>query len=71
MDRCMWVGAGYPIFVAAVVALWKAFLKKDKEVRKLQADLLQEKEWHVRELEEFKKMVERRARPPGSGSSGS
>jgi hypothetical protein len=62
MDKCLWIGAGYPVLVAGIVALWKVYLKKDKDVKKGQEDLLREKEWHVRELEEFKKMVERRAR---------
>ncbi len=62
MDKCLWVGAGYPVLIVAIGALWKAFWKRDKENRQLQGDLLKEKEWHVRELEEFKKMAERRAR---------
>lgn len=62
MDKCLWIGAGYPVFIAAVVALWKAFWKRDRENRKLQDELTKEKEWHVRELEEFKKMVLRRAK---------
>lgn len=62
MDKCLWVAAGYPAFVAAIVALWKAYQRKDRDVKRGQEDLLREKEWHVRELEEFKKMAERRAR---------
>lgn len=62
MDRYLWIGAGYPVFVTGIAVLWKAYQKKVKEVTKYQEDLIKEKEWHVRELEEFKKMVERRAR---------
>lgn len=62
MDKCLWVASGYPVLVAGIVALWKVYQKAMKETRKAQEDLLREKEWHVRELEEFKKMAERRAR---------
>ena len=62
MDSPVWIGAGYPVLAGAIAILWKAYQKKVKEVTKYQEDLIKEKEWHVRELEEFKKMVERRAR---------
>lgn len=62
MDKCLWVGAGYPVFVLAVAALWKALHKKDSDVKRLQQEVLDEKERHIKELEEFKKLVERKKR---------
>lgn len=60
MDKCLWVAAGYPVFVGAVVALWKAWRKKDGEVRALNLLLLSEKERHIQELEGFRKVVIKR-----------
>lgn len=62
MDKCLWVGTGYPVFIAAVVALWAFVKKKDREVKEGQQALLEEKEKHIRELEEFKRMVENRGK---------
>jgi phage-related minor tail protein len=60
MDKCLWVAAGYPVFVAAVAALWKAWRKKDAEARALNQLLLSEKERHIQELEEFRKIIVKR-----------
>lgn len=60
MDKCAWVGVGYPVFIAAVVALWKAYRGERKETRRAELLLIEEKERHVRELEAFKKIVEDR-----------
>lgn len=63
MDSCMWVAAGYPALLAAIGALWRAGRKKDKKNEELNQQLLAEKERHIQELEEFKKIVlERRGR---------
>lgn len=56
----MWVGAGYPFFIAAIVALWAAYRGSQKEVRNSELMLLEEKDRRVRELEAFKKIVEER-----------
>lgn len=56
----MWVGAGYPVFIAAVVALWVALKAERKETRNAELLLLEEKDRRVRELEAFKKIVEDR-----------
>lgn len=60
MDKCLWVAGGYPVFVAAIIALWKAWRKKDGESRILNQQLLSEKERHIQELEEFRKIVVKR-----------
>ena len=56
----MWVGAGYPVFIAAIVALWVALKAERKETRNAELLLLEEKDRRVRELEAFKKIVEDR-----------
>ena len=60
MDNCMWVGAGDPVFIAAVVALWYAYRGANKEIRNAEMMLLEEKDRRVRELEAFKKVIEDR-----------
>ncbi len=63
MDSCMWVAAGYPALLAAIGALWRAGKRKDRDHQALTQQLLAEKERHIQELEEFKKIVmERRGR---------
>ena len=66
MDKCLWVGAGYPVFIAAVSILWLAYQNSRKETRTAELLLIEEKDRHIRELEAFKKMVEDRQ----SGTTG-
>ena len=56
----MWVGAGYPVFIAAVIALWAAYRGAIREIRNAELMLLEEKDRRVRELEAFKKVIEDR-----------
>lgn len=63
MDSCLWVCAGYPVLVGGIAALWKAWRKKDGEVKDLNQKLLSEKERHIKELEDFRQaVIQRRGR---------
>ena len=53
MDKCLWIGSGYPVFIAAVSILWIAYQKS-------QDKLLAEKEEKVRILIELKRLLEQR-----------
>jgi hypothetical protein len=68
LDKCAWVGAGYPVFILAIVALWQAYRGSQKEVRNAELMLLEEKDRRVRELEAFKKIVEDRLHGGRHGS---
>ena len=46
----------------AIAALWAWLKRLYRKVEELQKALLDEKERHVKELEEFKRMVEKRRR---------
>jgi hypothetical protein len=65
----MWVGAGYPVFIAAVVALWFAYRGEVNNARiaarNAELMLLEEKDRRVRELEAFQKIIEERLRKGG------
>jgi hypothetical protein len=65
----MWVGAGYPVFIAAVVALWLAYRSEVNSARAAARNaelmLLEEKDRRVRELEAFQKIVEERIKKGG------
>lgn len=43
MDKCLWIGSGYPVLLVAIAALWKVYQKSQKA-------LLAEKEEKVRIL---------------------
>ncbi len=60
MDKCLWVGAGYPVFIAAIVALWGVYQKSLKQTRAAELLLLQEKDVRIHELEAFQKVVQDR-----------
>jgi hypothetical protein len=37
MDKCLWVGAGYPVLVTAIAVLWRAYTKsQDARLRNAQ-----------------------------------
>ena len=58
MDKCLWIGSGYPVFVAGIVALWAVYQKS-------QTALLAEKEQKVRILTELKRLLEEKKRKRG------
>lgn len=64
MDKCLWVGAGYPVFIVAVAALWKVYQAALRGRRAAELLLLEEKDRRLRELEAFKKIVEDRTGGP-------
>lgn len=57
MEDWHWALAGYPVLTGAIGVLWKAWRKKDKEVQELTAKLLAEKERHIQELEDFRRLA--------------
>lgn len=65
MDKCLWVGMGYPVFIAAVVALWGVYQKSLKDTRAAELLLLQEKDLRINELEAFQKIIEDRLKGTG------
>ena len=70
MDKCMWVGAGYPVFILAIVALWGAYRSEVKAARAAaraaELLLLEEKDRRVQELIAFQKIIEERLRRGGT-----
>jgi len=65
----MWVGSGYPVFIAAIIALWLAYRSEVNgaraAARNAELMLLEEKDRRVRELEAFQKIVEDRIKKGG------
>lgn len=70
MDKCLWVCAGYPPLIAAIVALWKVYQKERRETRNAELKLLEEKDRRVHELEAFHKILEQKLRQGQGGSHG-
>jgi len=53
VGSCAWIAAGYPVLLTAIAVLWKAFHESQKE-------LLREKKWKVRILEEIQELARQR-----------
>lgn len=69
MDKCLWIGAGYPVLLGAIAVLWKVYQAALKGRRSSELLLLEEKDRRLRELEAFLKIVEARAGGPNGGKS--
>ena len=65
MDKCLWIGAGYPVLIAAIGILWGVYQASLKETRAAELLLMQAKDQRINELEAFKKVVEDRLKGTG------
>jgi hypothetical protein len=52
--------AGYPVLGSVIVVLWKAYQKSNAETRRINQEMLAEKNKRINELEAFKDHVEKK-----------